>query len=110
MALPSGGGQHANHFVLRLEHQGDMREIEPPRRFKKFGKQLWQTRFEFFIGYAVAFKPRKIMCGDRSEISRTSHGPGEPDSFEEERTLPEGRLFTGETFASRKSRYFVASS
>src|SRR5260370_42709664 len=95
-ALPGGGGEHADQLVLRLEHQRDVSEIELPRRFKKRGKQLWQTRFEFCIGHAVAFEAIEIMCGDWSEIVRASHAPGEPDSVEEERTLPEGCLFTGE--------------
>src|SRR6516162_10148753 len=55
-ALRGGGGEHADQVVLRLEHQRDVSEIEPPRRFKKRGKQLWQTRFEFCIGHAVAFE------------------------------------------------------
>ena len=70
----SGGGEHADQVVLRLEHQRDVSEIEPPRRFKKRGKQLWQMRFEFCIGgHAVAFEAIEIMCGDRSEIVRASH-------------------------------------
>src|SRR5215831_9750135 len=89
-------------LVLRLEHQRDVSEIEPPRRFKKRGKQLWQTRFEFCIGHAVAYEAIEIMCGDRSEIVRASHAPGEPDGVEEERTLPEGCLFTREDLRLKK--------
>src|SRR5262252_7848809 len=100
--LPGGGGEHADQVVLRLEHQRDVGEIEPPRRFKKRGKQLWQTRFEFCIGHAVAFEAIEIMCGDRSEIVRASHAPGEPDGVEEERTLPEGCLFTREDLRLKK--------
>src|SRR6516165_6644399 len=99
----SGGGEHADQVVLRLEHQRDVSEIEPPRRFKKRGKQLWQMRFEFCIGgHAVAFEAIEIMCGDRSEIVRASHAPGEPDGVEEERTFPEGCLFTGEDLRLKK--------
>jgi RecA-family ATPase len=47
--------------MFRLEHQRDVTEIETPRRFKKRGKQLWQTRFEFCIGHAVAFEAIEIM-------------------------------------------------
>src|SRR6516164_2321993 len=72
-ALPGGGGEHADQVVLRLEHQRDVGEIEPPRSFKKRGKQLWQTRFEYCIGHAVAFEAIEIMCGNRSEIVRASH-------------------------------------
>ena len=79
-----------------------MSEIEPPRRFKKRGKQLRQTRFEFCIGHAVAFEAIEIMCGDRSEIVRASHAPGKPDGTDEERTLPEGCLFTGEDLCLKK--------
>src|SRR5262249_33223834 len=100
--LPGGGGEHADQVVLRLEHQRDVGEIEPPRRFKKRGKQLWQTRLEFCIGHAVAFEAIEIMCGDRSEIVRACHAPGEPDGVEEERTLPEGYLFTGEDLRLKK--------
>src|SRR5262245_4270416 len=101
-ALPSGGGEHADQVVLRLEHQRDVSEIEPPRRFKKRGKQLWQTRCEFCIGHAVAFEAIEIMGGDRSEIVRARHAPGEPDGVEEERTLPEGCLFTREDLCLKK--------
>src|SRR5215471_3204503 len=101
-ALPGGGGEHADQVVLRLEHQRDVSEIEPPRRFKKRGKQLWQTRFELCIGHAVAFEAIEIMCGDWSEIVRANHAPGEPDSVEEERTLPEGCLFTREDLRLKK--------
>ena len=79
-----------------------MGEIEPPRSFKKRGKQLWQTRFEFCVGHAVAFEAIEIMCGDRREIVRTSHAPGEPDGVEEERTLPDGCLFTGKDLRLKK--------
>src|SRR5262249_30358906 len=44
----------------------------------------------------------EIMCGDRSEIVRASHAPGEPDGVDEERTLPEGRMFAGEDFRLKK--------
>src|SRR5262252_1005346 len=101
-ALPGGGGEHADQVVLRLEHQRDVSEIEPPRRFKKRGKQLRQTRFKVRIGHAVAFETIEIMCGDRSEIVRASNAPGEPDGVEEERPLPEGRLFTGEDLRLKK--------
>src|SRR6516165_1585002 len=101
-ALPGGGGEHADQVVLRLEHQRDVSEIEPLRRFKKRGKQLWQTRFEFCIGHAVAFKAIEIMRSDRGEIVRASHTPGEPDGVEEERTLPEGCLLTGENLRLKK--------
>src|SRR6516225_6214185 len=101
-ALPGGGGEHADQVVLRLEHQRDVGESEPPRCFKKRGKQLWQTRFEFCIGHAVAFEAIEIMCGDRREIVRTSHAPGEPDGVEEERTLPEDGLFTAEDLRLKK--------
>src|SRR6516162_9994860 len=99
---PGGGGEHADQVVLRLEHQRDVGEIEPPRCFKKRGKQLWQTRFEFCIGHAVAFEAIEIMRSDRSEIVYASHAPGEPDGVEEERTLPEGCLFTGEDLRLKK--------
>ena len=99
---PGGRGDHPDHVVLRLEHQRDVSEIEPPRRFKKRGKQLGQTRFEFRIGHAVAFEASEIMCGDRSEIVRASNAPREPDGFVEERPLPEGRLFTGEDLRLKK--------
>src|SRR6516164_9643422 len=36
------------------------------------------------------------MRGDRSEIVRTNHTPGEPDGADEERSLPERCVFTGE--------------
>src|SRR5215467_3101913 len=44
LALPGGGSEHADQVVLRLEHQRNVSEIKPPCRFKKRGKQLWQTR------------------------------------------------------------------
>jgi hypothetical protein len=37
-----------------------MGKIEPRRSFKKRGKQLQQTRFEFGLGHAVAFKATEI--------------------------------------------------
>ena len=33
---------------------------------------------------------------------RASHAPGEPDGVEEERTLPEGCLFTGKDLRLKK--------
>src|SRR5262249_22616800 len=101
-ALPGGGSEHADQVVLRLGHQRNVREHEPSLRFKKRGKQVWQTRFEFYIGHAVAFEAIEIMCGDRSEIVRASHAPGELDGVDEERTLPEGRLFAGEDLGLKK--------
>src|SRR5215467_9630413 len=92
VALPGGGSEHADQVMLRLEHQRNVSEIKPPCRFKKRGKQLWQTRFEFCIEHAVAFEAIEIMRGDRSEIVRASHAPGEPDGVDKKRTLPKGRL------------------
>src|SRR5262249_30978358 len=44
---------------------------------------------EFLLRWAydkpLAFEAIEIMCGDRSEIVRASHAPGEPDGVEEER-------------------------
>src|SRR6516165_9461559 len=102
-ALPGGGGsEHADQVVLRLEHQRNVSEIKPPCRFEKRGKQLWQTRFEFCIGHAVAFEAIEIMRGDRSEIVRTNHTPGKPDGIDEERSLPERCPFTGEDLRFKK--------
>src|SRR6516165_12661523 len=42
------------------------------------------------------------MCGDRSDVVRASDAPGEPDGFDEQRPLPEGRLFTGEDLRLKK--------
>src|SRR6516164_7847813 len=102
LALPGGGSEHADQVVLRLEHQRNVSEIKPPCRFKKRGKQLWQTRFELCIGHAVAFEAIEIMRGDRSEIVRTNHTPGEPDGADEERSLPERCVFTGEDLRFKK--------
>src|SRR6516165_8359493 len=102
LALPGGSSEHADQVVLRLEHQRNVSEIKPPCRFEKRGKQLWQTRFEFCIGHAVAFEAIEIMRGDRSEVVGASHAPGEPHSVEEERTLPERCVFTGEDLRFKK--------
>src|SRR6516164_4927999 len=39
LAFPGGGSEHADQVVLRLKHQRNVREIEPPCRFKKRGEQ-----------------------------------------------------------------------
>src|SRR5215469_2018013 len=50
----------------------------------------------------IAFEAIEIVRGDRSEIVRTNHTPGEPDGVDEERPPPERCLFTGEDLRFKK--------
>src|SRR5215472_14102727 len=42
------------------------------------------------------------MCGDWTESVRAGHAPSEPDGVDEERMLPESRLFTGDDLRLKK--------